>query len=90
MSPSTGTRDSVNVVSCLMSPPMTMGLPPGVRTRVVTTFSLVGGSVPMVPEVSVPRLDTVALTSIVIMPSPETHPLTAKMRPAVISRVTPV
>ncbi len=53
-------------------------------------FSDVGGRLPTVWEAEVPRLDTVAFTSMVIIPSPDTHPRILKISPDAISRVTPV
>ena len=69
---------------------MTTGVPETERARVLTTFSEVVGSAPTVVEVALPLLETVAFTFMVIMSSPDTQPWILKIRPEVISRVTPV
>ena len=69
---------------------MTTGVPEGVRTFVLTIFSEVVGSSPRLRGRAVLCFDTVEVTFIVIIPSPDTQPFIPMMRPVVISRVTPV
>jgi multiple sugar transport system permease protein len=49
----------------------------------------VGGGLQIVEDTSAPRLDTEAVTVVVIIPSPDTQPFISSIRPDTISRVIP-
>ena len=84
-----GSRSSTKVESFCTKPLKTITSPDFPITWVVTSFSEVGGGFPELELTSAPRLETEAVTEVVIVPFPETEPTMSKTKPDTISFVTP-